>query len=153
VRSTQHETFTLERTYDFSPQRVYAAWADQAAKEQWFGGPDGWSNEYRLDFRVGGREYNKTVSPEGKAYIYNAEYHDIVPNERIVYSYTMDCDADRLSVSVSTVEFIPAGSKTRLVFTEYDAFLDGRDSQDDRKNGTGALLASLDRALQGGDRR
>ena len=147
-RLVQHETFSIERIYDAAPSRVFAAWADPKAKEQWFGGPDGWPNEHRLDFRVGGREYNRTVSPEGQAYVYDAEYHDIVPNERIVYSYTMDCDDSRMSVSVSTVELKSEGSGTRLVFTEYNAFLDGKDKREDREGGTTSLLESLGRFLR-----
>jgi uncharacterized protein YndB with AHSA1/START domain len=27
-RSTEHATFTIERTYDAAPERVFAAWAD-----------------------------------------------------------------------------------------------------------------------------
>ena len=36
-RSTVHSTFVIERTYPASPERVFAAWSDQAAKAQWFG--------------------------------------------------------------------------------------------------------------------
>ena len=31
-RSTVHSTFVIERTYPASPERVFAAWSDQAAK-------------------------------------------------------------------------------------------------------------------------
>jgi uncharacterized protein YndB with AHSA1/START domain len=52
-RSVLHATFTLERTYPIAPARVFAAWADPAAKARWFAGADA---EHELDFRVGGRE-------------------------------------------------------------------------------------------------
>ena len=35
-RSTEHSTFVVERTYPASPARVFAAWADPAAKARWF---------------------------------------------------------------------------------------------------------------------
>lgn len=35
-RSVLHATFTLERTYPATPARVFAAWADPAAKARWF---------------------------------------------------------------------------------------------------------------------
>jgi uncharacterized protein YndB with AHSA1/START domain len=31
-----HATFTLERSYPVPPGRVYAAWAEPAAKARWF---------------------------------------------------------------------------------------------------------------------
>jgi hypothetical protein len=41
-----------------------------------------------------------------------------VPDERIVYGYTMEVDGTLISVSVTTVEFIPAPSGTTLTLTE-----------------------------------
>ena len=43
-----HATFSLERSYRASTARVFAAWADPAAKARWFAGPD---SEHQLDFR------------------------------------------------------------------------------------------------------
>ena len=57
-RSVTHAKFVVERTYDASPARVFAAWADPAAKARWFGQPD------EFDFTVGGREINRG-GPEG----------------------------------------------------------------------------------------
>ena len=41
-RSAVHDTFTLERTYDAAPSRVFQAWADPKQKAKWFSGPPGW---------------------------------------------------------------------------------------------------------------
>ena len=38
--SVAHATFSLERTYQAAPARVFAAWAEPAAKAQWFAGPN-----------------------------------------------------------------------------------------------------------------
>ncbi|MGH2344685.1 MAG: polyketide cyclase, partial [Chloroflexota bacterium] len=53
-RSITHGTFVLERIYNASPTRVFAAWANPAAKARWFAGPDEGGAKYELDFRVGG---------------------------------------------------------------------------------------------------
>jgi uncharacterized protein YndB with AHSA1/START domain len=147
-RSTEHATFVVERTYDAAPSRVFAAWAEPAAKQRWFSGPDGWDQpEYSLDFRIGGREISRVGTTGEPTYTYDAYYHDIVRNERIVYAYTMDRDDTRISVSVATVEFEPAGTGTRLIFTEQDVFLDGHDKVEYREQGTKSLLNGLDEAL------
>jgi uncharacterized protein YndB with AHSA1/START domain len=40
-RSVTHATFVVERSYDAAPARVFAAWADPAAKDRWFASPEG----------------------------------------------------------------------------------------------------------------
>jgi uncharacterized protein YndB with AHSA1/START domain len=147
-RSIEHATFVVERTYDTSPARVFAAWSEPAAKARWFGDGDEEAGEYELDFRVGGREYSRGGAPDGEVYAYEARYQDIVPEERIVYTYDMHRHETRISVSLATVELKPEGAGTRLIYTEQGAFLDGEDKPEYREQGTGSLLDALGAELQ-----
>jgi len=142
-RSVTHATFVVERTYDASPARVFAAWSNPAAKSRWFADPDDAGSEWEMDFRVGGREISRGRLPDGPVYAFEGRYQDIVPNERIVYTYDMHLDQARISVSLATVELKPAAAGTRLVFTEQGAFLDGLESPAQRKQGMGSLLDAL----------
>ncbi|HLZ71361.1 MAG TPA: SRPBCC family protein [Dehalococcoidia bacterium] len=147
-RSVTHATFVIERTYAASPARVFAAWADPAAKARWFAGPDEWQpGPHELDFRVGGRERVSGVPRGGPVHTFEARYHDIVPNERIISSYDMYMDETRISASLATVELQPAGDGTRLIYTEQGAFLDGYDDPALREHGTAELLDALGAAL------
>ncbi len=148
-RSAQHATFVIERTYDAPPARVFAAWAEPKAKAQWFSGPAGkWKQLNReMDFRIGGRERVRGAFADGPVSDFEAHYHDIVQDERIVYSYVMHLDDQRISVSLATIEFKPAGAGTRLVLTEQGAFLDGYDDSGRREQGTGGLLDGLAKFL------
>ena len=146
-RSTTHSTFVIERDYDAPAARVFAAWADKSAKGQWFGPSEG---EHQLDFREGGREH-LLADVHGAVYSYDALYEDIVPDERIVFTYNMHRDGKRISVSVTTVELLPAvGDKTRLRYTEQGVFLDGEDTPEAREQGTKELLDKLGEALKQG---
>jgi uncharacterized protein YndB with AHSA1/START domain len=148
-RFTQHATFVIERTYSASPARVFNAWADPAAKGRWFVGPDEWEQGgHELDFRVGGRERVSGGPPGGPVHAFDGCYQDIVPDQRIVYSYDMHEDKTRTSVSLATVELKRAGTGTRLIFTEQAVFLDGGDASADRERGTRGLLDNLDVELQ-----
>jgi len=145
-----HATFVLERTYDASPERVYAACSDAEAKARWFVGPDDWeSSDHELDFRVGGREHVSGGPEGGPVHAYDAVIADIVANERIVTTYEMHMDDKRISVSVATMEFASAGNGTRLTYTEQGAFLDGYDKPEYREQGTADLLDALGRAVEG----
>ncbi|MFN2564937.1 MAG: SRPBCC family protein [Gemmatimonadaceae bacterium] len=129
---------------------MFNAWADPAAKGRWFAGPDDWQSagKHELDFRVGGRERVAGGPPGGPVHTYEARYHDIVPNERIVSSYDIYMDEMRISVSLATVELKPAGAGTRLVYTEQGVFLDGCDVPAQREHGTRELLDALDAELR-----
>jgi len=146
TRSVTHSTWTLERTYDAPPTRVFKAWADKDAKAQWFGG--GEELQWDLDFRTGGREVNIGRMDSGMVFSLEVLYQDIVPDERIVYSYEMKMDDARISVSLATVQLEAAGDGTRLTFTEQGAYLDGLDTPDQREHGTGELLNALGKSLE-----
>ena len=147
-RSVTHASFTIERRYRQSPTRVVSAFATENGKQAWFHGPDEWGrDEHSLDFRVGGHETSRGGPPGGPVSSFRGIYQDIVPNQRIVYSYDMDLDGERISVSLATIEFKPDGSGTHLVLTEQGAYLDGWDKPGDREHGTRDLLDNLERYL------
>jgi uncharacterized protein YndB with AHSA1/START domain len=83
-RSAIHSTFVIERSYEASPARVFSAWSDKNAKEEWFGPGE----EHEMDFREGGHEH-LLARVNGAAYTYDAVYADIVPDARIVFTYAM----------------------------------------------------------------
>jgi uncharacterized protein YndB with AHSA1/START domain len=148
--SVTHDTFVIERTYAAPVADVFSAWADPSRKARWFAGSlKALGHGYELDFKVGGHERNRGGPPGGAVYTYDAEFRDIVVDERIVYTYEMSADDARLSVSVATVEFRPSNGVTRLVLTEQGVFLDGRDTAAQREEGTRSLLDSLAALLPG----
>ncbi len=109
-RCVIHSTFSLERAYDTPVGRVFAAWADPAAKARWFS-PSG---PHELDFRVGGREVNRGRNPDGQVLTFESHYHDIVADQRIAYTSTLSVGENVVTVSLTTVELTPDGDSTRL---------------------------------------
>ena len=101
-----------------------------------------------MDFRVGGRETSRGGPPGGPVSSFEATYQDIIPDEWIIFTYDMHLDDTRISVSLTTIVFEPAGSGTRLTFTEQGAFLDGFDDPNLREQGCRGLLDQLGAALE-----
>ena len=154
-------SWSLTRDYPHPPSRVFDAWADPAVKVRWFDLSDPAdlaASTYRSDFRVGGRE--SVSSPPGRrpVWTYEAEYRDIVANQRIVVTYEMTVDDRRVSVSVATVTFEavpfeavpfePGASGTRLTYVEQGAYLDGLDTPGGRRGGTTSQLERLATVLE-----
>lgn len=139
-----HASFTIERQFPQSPARVFAAWSDPATRQRWFvDGPNFAVSEYDQDFRVGGREKGR-FSQDGKTFYYNDTiiWH-IVPNELLMFSYTMSTDAGPFSASLATVEIRPKGKGSQLIFTEQAAFFDNADGAEMRKAGWIDLIDEL----------
>jgi len=151
MNTTTHATFVVERRYEAAPKRVFAAWADPKAKRAWFAEGEGWDiRSYELDFREGGRETSRFRFEKGQE-VFGEDtmmgndtlFNEIVPNERIVFTYSMDRNGARFSVSLASAEFKPDGRGTRLIFSEHGAYFDGADGVKMREAGWSELLGSL----------
>ncbi|MBZ9906934.1 SRPBCC family protein [Mesorhizobium sp. BR115XR7A] len=148
-RSVVHSTFVIERLYPAAPSKVFFALSNPDAKRHWFTDPGNpMPSRYELDFRVGGKEINAGGPKDGPIHVYTATYWDIVPDQRIVYSYDMLFGDIRISVSLATIELFAEDKGTRLVLTEQGAFLDGHDTSGTREHGTGVLLDLLGKFLR-----
>jgi len=151
MTTTTHGSFIIERRYDASAQRVFAAWSDPKARRSWFAKGEGWDiRSYELDFREGGGETSSfrivggdVPFPPETTFRNDTVFNEIVPNERIVFTYSMARDGVRFSISLASVELTPAGAGTRLVFTEHGAFFDGADGIQMRERGWQELLGRL----------
>lgn len=149
-----HDTFAIERTYPASVSRVFAAFASKEAKDAWGDTPDlsepgPNAGESEFDFRIGGHE-RFGVGMQDMTFRYDALYYDIVPDQRIIYSYEMYANDARISVSVATIEFAATAEGTALTWTEQGAYLDGFDGPEAprlRQGGTEEMLEGLAKYL------
>jgi len=147
-RTASHATFTVERDLAYAPAAVFRAFADPEAKRRWFGPPDETAMDHALDFRVGGREHAAGSEPtSGGTFTFDAEYQDIVPDERIIYTYAMTLEGRRVSASVATILFAATTAGTHLRLTEQGVFLDGLDASAARERGTVELVDALEASL------
>ena len=149
-RSVTNADFTIERTVAAPPERVFKAFTIPEEKTKWFGGPADWTTpEYTFDIREGGWETNKGGPKGGFVSEFRCLYWEIIPNERIVYTYEMVVDGKRISVSLATIEFKPEGDGTRLSLTEHGAYFDGSDDGSGREHGTRLLIDALVASVTG----
>jgi uncharacterized protein YndB with AHSA1/START domain len=145
-----HSTFSLDRDYAVPPEKVFQAFADPDVKARWFGGPEGvWRRvSTDMDFREGGHEHSEGAFGEHTTTRFDATYHEIIKDRRIVYDYEMRINAERISVSLATIELSPTAIGTHLVITEQGVYFDAQDGSHERDEGTRQLLESIARLFE-----
>jgi len=147
ARSVEHGTIRLARRFKAPPARVFAAWAEPKARAKW-DVPGRWViAEQSFDFRAGGRELKRFGPPDDPRFVADTLYVDVVPDSRIVFSYSMTSRGTPISVSLTTVEISADGDHTRLVLTEQVAFLDGNDRMASREEGLASMLDKIGESL------
>lgn len=80
-------TLTLTEILAAPRDRVYQAWTDVAQIRRWFAPGDMRVPEAIADDRPGGRYRIVMERPDGQQHIATGEYHDVVPNERLSFSW------------------------------------------------------------------
>jgi uncharacterized protein YndB with AHSA1/START domain len=114
-------TFTFTWTLDAPPEDVFRAWTDPAHLD-WFynDGQPAPDDPIEVDLRVGGVWRQRMVLDESTSYVTGGVYREIVPNEKLVFSWGADggwpeLDADRLDDSpLVTVTLSRAGGRTEM---------------------------------------
>lgn len=148
MTAVAHAGFTLVRDYPAAITDLWAAFAVEERKRDWFGGGDEWTpHEWRFDFRVGGLDVDEARFHNGVLSRYEARYTDIVEHTRIVTSYDMWIDGVHISTSVASYEFERLAEGSRLTHTEHGVHLDGLDDGASREYGSRLLLDALGRTF------
>src|SRR3569832_596679 len=147
-----HDTFVLERSFTKPPEKVFAALADPAKKQRWYGAGHNNMQTFKMDFRPGGAETatyrmgDNTPFP-GAELAHEGRHLDIVPNRRVVIASTMALAGHRMSASLYSFELVPTAKGTDLIFTHQGAFFENSDGPQMRKGGWNALLDSFAQEL------
>jgi uncharacterized protein YndB with AHSA1/START domain len=140
--SETRPSLTLKRRLNARPEKVYAAWTNPENIVRWFGpaGVTPGSERATIDARVGG-SYRLSFDRDNEHYEVAGVYREMVPNERLVFSWAWHSTPER--ESLVTVSLKPDGNGTLLTL-HHEQFFDaaGRDSH---QQGWSGMLDKLER--------
>ncbi len=121
MERAKHTALTLKRHYPVPPEKVWRAWTDAQALIRWFK-PDGFTAPLaQADVRVGGRYRVLMVDPEGKEYDLSGTYREVVPNRRLVMTWSWQDQPGE--TSLVTITLSERGGGTDLVLV-HEGYLD-----------------------------
>jgi uncharacterized protein YndB with AHSA1/START domain len=112
----------ITRVFNAPRELVFKAWTDPEHMARW-GGPEGYSaTTVELDARPGGAWRLGMRSPEGEEHLQGGVIREIVPPERLVYTFAWE-EADgtpghETLVSVTLAEHGPDAAQTLMTFRQ-----------------------------------
>ena len=131
-------SLTFKRRLNAPPAKVYAAWIDPQKIVRWFGRSDAKPDSMRaeIDARIGGRFRVSFNTEDGEYYEVGGVYREMVPDERLVFSWAWHSTPER--ESLVTVTLKPDGAGTLLTL-QHEQFFDQAAADGHRNGWTGSL--------------
>jgi len=129
---------TLNKRCKAPVARVFAAWSSPQQVQRWFAPGDMTVPEAEVDFRVGGAYRIVMQRPDGQQHIVGGVYRDIVPNERLLFTWSWEGSGVTSEVEITLQ---PAGEQTDLTLLHRQ--IPTEESRESHKQGWEGCLAKL----------
>ena len=115
-------SLTLKRRLNATPGKVWAAWTDPQIIARWFGPASvkAGSERAEIDARIGGRFRVSFDMESGEHSEVGGVYREVVPNQRLVFSWAWHSTPERQSQVTVTLK--PDGDGTLLTLTHEQFF-------------------------------
>ena len=133
------------------PHRASGSFAPLPRPRDWSSGgaPKGFTvPACTMDLRAGGTWHTVMRSPEGKDHIVSGVYREIIPPERLVFTWGWEEDGARGHETLVTIELLEAPGGTRLELT-HEVF-ETEEQRDRHRHGWSGCFDCLEQALAEG---
>ncbi len=108
-------TLTITRVFDAPRELVFKAWTDKQHAMMWWGPKHHPATQVDMDVKPGGRWRHCLKSVEtGKDLWHGGSFREVVPPERLVFTFAWEESGERGLETLVTVTFEDLGGKTRM---------------------------------------
>jgi uncharacterized protein YndB with AHSA1/START domain len=123
------DQIVITREFDAPKHLVFQAWTTPELVKRWWSGQRGQMTVAEIDLRVGGAWRYVMVAEGGFEVAFHGEYHEITPDERLVWTEVYEGMPEGQAVNTAT--FVEAEGRTTLTVVmqlgsreERDAIID-----------------------------
>ncbi len=131
------EALVVKRVYPRSRELVFKAWTEAVRLERWFCPNPTNRVKAEVDLRVGGRYKIAMIPPSGDPWVIGGVYREIMPPERLVFTWKWAHEDEESLVTVLFRE-VEAGTEVELVHSQLE-------SEESRENHRQGWLGTLER--------
>jgi uncharacterized protein YndB with AHSA1/START domain len=125
ISTPSDREIVFTRVFDAPRELVYKAYTDPELVPKWWGQRGSTTIVDTMDVRPGGKWRYIQRSPDGAEYAFSGEYREVVPPERLVYTFEFEPMPGHVTVDVITLEEVDG--KTTLTNTSYYDSVEDRD--------------------------
>lgn len=138
--SAAQRELVITREFNAPRELVYEAWTDPKHAAQWWGPRHHPARLIKMDVRPGGVWRHCLSSPVTGDLWHGGVFREVVPPERLVFTFAWEEEGERGLETLVTVTFADIGGRTRMTLTqtpfqsdgEHDGHQEGWNSTFDR---------------------
>jgi uncharacterized protein YndB with AHSA1/START domain len=144
VTTTVKPSLTIKRHFKAPPAKVFAAWTDPEKVKRWMGPGEVEAISVDADPRRGGRYRWLMKSPDGEEHDVSGIYREVIPNEKLVFTWAWRSTPER--ESLVTLTFKPDGDGTLMTLT-HEQFFD-EEARDRHQGGWTSAMDKLGKYVE-----
>lgn len=136
------QTLQLRRTYQATPERLFAAWSNPEFLNAWFHPNSTMTTKSEVDLREGGR-YRIEMYPPGQTadpYVVLGRYQTIQKPDKLAFTWQWSHE-DETMRSLVTVEFKPVDNTTTELILTHSQLA----NEEEKTNHTEGWVGTFDR--------
>jgi uncharacterized protein YndB with AHSA1/START domain len=122
--NTKTNTLELRRTIKAPVEKVYRAWTEPEQLSQWFGCDQISGARVTQELKVGGQYRIEANCADGSPGFVHGTFKEIIPNQKLVYSWTNGSREFPASDTLVSIEFIARGNETEIHLVHSNFALD-----------------------------
>ncbi|WP_349408953.1 SRPBCC domain-containing protein [Pseudalkalibacillus sp. SCS-8] len=117
MQTEQNYKLEVSKVYPVKVDRMYKAWTNSEELAKWWG-PEGYTTTVeKMNVKVDGEYKFIMTPPEGESKVLVGRYVEIVPNEKLVFTWKWDDPESQFPETKVTIQYVDQDGSTEVKVT------------------------------------